>query len=129
MIIKSRPGSLSPFATGLSGRCPACGQGPLFSGLLSLHRSCSACGLDFAFADAGDGPAVFVILLAGFLVVALALIIEIVYQPPFLVHAALWGPLIVLVTLAPLRLVKGVLIALQYHHQAAEGRVDGGSDA
>ena len=30
----------------------------------------------------------------------------------------LWLPLILIVTLAPLRLIKGLLIALQYHHKA-----------
>jgi uncharacterized protein (DUF983 family) len=51
-----------------------------------------------------------------------ALITEMVYRPPYWVHAALWLPLI-LVTLAPLRAIKGLLIALQYHHKAAEGRL------
>jgi uncharacterized protein (DUF983 family) len=114
----------SPFVTGLSGRCPRCGRGRLFAGFLTLRTACEACGLDYAFADAGDGPAVFVILLAGLLVVAAALFVEIAYQPPFWVHAALWGPMILIVTLAPLRLLKGLLIALQYHHKAAEGRFD-----
>jgi len=57
-------------------------------------------------------------------VVALALIVEFAYQPPFWLHALLWGPLILVVTLAPLRMIKGLLIALQYHHKAAEGRLD-----
>ena len=115
----------SPFVTGLSGRCPRCGRGRLFAGFLTLRTACEQCGLDYAFADAGDGPAVFVILLAGLLVVAAALFVEIAYQPSFWVHAALWGPMILIVTLAPLRLLKGLLIALQYHHKAAEGRFDG----
>ena len=68
---------------------------------------CEACGLDYAFADAGDGPAVFVILFAGFIVVFAALIVESLYQPPFWLHALLWIPLILLVTLLPLRPVKG----------------------
>jgi uncharacterized protein (DUF983 family) len=114
----------SPFVTGLSGRCPQCGKGRLFTGFLTVRAGCEVCGLDYGFADAGDGPAVFVILLAGLLVVAAALFVEIVYQPPFWVHAALWGPMILIVTLAPLRLLKGLLIALQYHHKAAEGRFD-----
>ena len=46
------------------------------------------------------------------------------YQPPFWLHAVLWGPLILLVTLLPLRLLKGLLIVLQYHHNAAEGRFE-----
>jgi uncharacterized protein (DUF983 family) len=116
----------SPIVAGLTCRCPRCGKGPLFQGFLTLRPRCEACGLDFAFADAGDGPAVFVILFAGFVVVGLALIVEFLYQPPFWLHALLWGPLILLVTLGPLRPFKGVLIALQYHHDAAEGRLDRG---
>ena len=84
----------------------------------------SADGGWLAFADAGDGPAIFVILIAGFIVVGSALIVEVLYQPPFWLHAVLWGPLILLVTLMPLRIIKGLLIVLQYHHAAAEGRLE-----
>ena len=117
-----------PISRGLRGRCPACGQGKLFKGFLGLKPSCDKCGLDYRFADAGDGPAVFVILIGGAIVVFAALMTEVVYQPPYWLHAALWLPLILLVTLAPLRLLKGVLIALQYHHKAAEGRLARKSD-
>jgi len=109
---------------GLACRCPRCGKGKLLQGFLTLRPRCEACGLDFAFADAGDGPAVFIILIAGFIVVGAALVTEIVYQPPIWVHAVLWGPLILIVTLGPLRPLKGLMIALQYHHSAAEGRLE-----
>jgi uncharacterized protein (DUF983 family) len=115
---------LSPIRTGLACRCPRCGKGRLFQGFLGLRPRCEACGLDYAFADSGDGPAVFVILLAGFVVVAAALIVEVLYQPPFWLHALLWGPLIVATTLLPLRPMKGLMIAVQYHHKAAEGRTE-----
>jgi uncharacterized protein (DUF983 family) len=115
---------LSPFATGLACRCPRCGRGALFAGFLNLKPRCDACGLDYGFIDSGDGPAIFVILFAGFVVVGCALAVEVLYQPPYWLHAVLWIPLILLVTLAPLRAVKGLLIALQYHHKAAEGRLD-----
>jgi uncharacterized protein (DUF983 family) len=118
-----------PITRGLRGRCPRCGQGKLFQGFLGLRQSCDHCGLDYHFADAGDGPAVFVILIGGAIVVCAALFTEIVYQPPYWVHAALWLPLILIVTLLPLRPLKGVLIALQYHHKAAEGRLEHRSDA
>lgn len=108
---------------GLACKCPRCGQGKLFAGFLSLRPSCSACGLDYAFIDAGDGPAVFIILFAGFVVVFCALIVEVMYQPPFWVHAALWVPLVLLTTLAPLRSMKSLLIALQFYHKAQEGRL------
>jgi uncharacterized protein (DUF983 family) len=107
---------------GLRGRCPHCGEGRLFAGFLSLRPKCESCGLDYRFADSGDGPAVFVILGAGFVVVFAALLVEVLYRPPYWLHAALWLPLILLTTLAPLRAIKGLLIALQYHHKAEEGR-------
>jgi len=109
---------------GLRGRCPRCGEGPLFEGFIGLRGACGHCGLDYGFADAGDGPAVFVILIGGFIVVFAALVVEVVYAPPYWVHAALWIPLILLVTLGPLRLLKGLLIALQFHHKALEGRLE-----
>jgi uncharacterized protein (DUF983 family) len=113
-----------PIGRGLRGRCPRCGEGRLFQGFLALRPACEKCGLDYSFADAGDGPAIFVILFGGFIVVFAALITEVVYQPPYWMHAALWLPLILIVTLAPLRVIKGLLIALQYHHKAAEGRLE-----
>ena len=118
-----------PIGRGLRGRCPRCGEGRLFRGFLSLRSACEHCGLDYGFADAGDGPAVFVILIGGFIVVFAALMTEVAYQPPYWVHAALWLPLILIVTLAPLRLIKGLLIALQYHHKAAEGRLERRGDS
>jgi uncharacterized protein (DUF983 family) len=108
---------------GLACKCPRCGEGKLFEGFISLRPSCSNCGLDYAFIDAGDGPAVFIILIAGFIVVFCALIVEVAYQPPFWLHAVLWVPLVLLTTLAPLRSMKSLLIALQFHHKAQEGRL------
>ena len=122
-------GTVTPYVAGLTARCPRCGKGKLFDGFLAVRPRCSACGLDYSFADAGDGPAVFVMFIAGFIVVGAALVVEIKYAPPLWVHALLWIPLILLVTLAPLRLIKGLLIALQYHHDAAEGRLDRGDHA
>jgi len=113
-----------PIGRGLRGRCPRCGEGRLFQGFLSLRSACDRCGLSYNFADSGDGPAVFVILIGGGIVVFAALMTEVIYQPPYWVHAVLWVPLILIVTLAPLRLIKGLLIALQYHHKAAEGRLE-----
>jgi uncharacterized protein (DUF983 family) len=110
---------------GLSCACPRCGKGGLFQGFLTLRPRCEHCGLDYAFADSGDGPAVFVMFFAGAVVVGAALITEILFHPPYWVHAALWLPLILVVTLGPLRPMKGLMIALQYHHQAAESRFGG----
>jgi uncharacterized protein (DUF983 family) len=115
--------SVSPYLAGVACRCPRCGKGKLFQGFLTLRPNCESCGLDFGFADTGDGASVFVILISGFLVVAAMLIVEVTYQPPFWVHAVLWVPAILILTIGPLRPMKATLIALQYHHAAAEGRL------
>jgi uncharacterized protein (DUF983 family) len=117
------PSLASTLAAGLAGRCPACGRGKLFSGYLTLAPRCNACGLDYSFAEAGDGPAVFVILITGFIVVGAALFVEMAYAPPYWLHALIWGPLAILLPLLLLRSFKGVLIALQYKHKAEEGRL------
>jgi uncharacterized protein (DUF983 family) len=115
-----------PVLRGLAGRCPRCGKGRLFAGFLALAPRCEACGLDYSFVDSADGPAFFVMFFSGFVVAGAALAVEVLYAPPYWVHALLWTPLILLTTLAPLRPVKGLLIGLQYHHKAAEGRLAGG---
>ena len=108
---------------GIACKCPRCGKGSIYKGFLTLRPACESCDLDFAFMDSGDGPAIFMIMIAGAIVVGAALIVEIKYQPPFWLHAALWLPLILATTLLPLRSMKSLLIALQYHHKAAPGRL------
>jgi uncharacterized protein (DUF983 family) len=115
--------NVSPYLAGLACRCPRCGKGKLYAGFLTLAPACSACGLDYSFMDSGDGPAIFVIMIAGAIVVTAALVTEVKYQPPFWLHAVLWLPLTLAVTLWPLRAIKSLLIALQFHHKAAEGRL------
>ena len=97
-------------------RCPRCGEGRLFTGLLSVRPSCPACGLDLSAQDAGDGPAVFVILFLGLIVVGLAAVVEIKFAPPLWLHMVLWTPLILGGAILMLRPLKAGLIALQYKH-------------
>jgi len=106
----------------LFGRCPRCGKGKLFDGYLSVAKGCSHCDLDNAMFDAGDGPAVFVILIVGAVVCAGALYVEFTYSPPYWVHAVLWVPTISILTFVLLRLAKSLLLVLQYKHRAGEGR-------
>jgi uncharacterized protein (DUF983 family) len=108
---------------GITCKCPRCGEGKLYAGFLDLRPGCTHCDLDYAFIDSGDGPAIFIIMLAGAIVVGCALVVEVKYQPPFWLHAALWLPLILATTLLPLRSMKSLLIALQFHHKASEGRL------
>jgi uncharacterized protein (DUF983 family) len=119
--LTDKPNSVS---AGLRGRCPACGDGRLFSGFLTITDQCAACGADFSAEDAGDGPAVFIMFAVGFIVIPLVLVVEVAYTPPMWVHIALWFPLCGLLIAALLRPFKGVLFALQYQTKAAEARLD-----
>jgi len=121
MAPDERP-EISPFRTGLACACPRCGKGKLFSGLLDVAEKCDACDLDYAGHDAGDGPAVFVILILGFAIVGLALWVEFTFLPPVWVHVVLWFPLITLASIGLLRIFKATLIAVQFRHQAGEGQ-------
>ena len=115
----------SPFLAGLAGRCPNCGEGPLFEGFLKVAPRCEACGFDLAKADTGDGPAVFVIMIVGFIVAFSALITEIVAHPPIWLHLVLWLPLTLILCLALLRPLKGLMLAAQFANRASEaGRDD-----
>lgn len=114
----------SSLKVGLRNCCPRCGEGKLFRGFLTIPPKCEHCGLDYAFADAGDGPAVFIMMIAGFVIVGLALWVEFTYQPPYWVHAVLWLPLTLILTIGLLRPLKGWLVGQQYKHRAREGRLE-----
>ena len=111
---------LSPVGTGLASKCPRCGRGKLFQGFLTVSPQCLVCELDLSAHDSGDGPAVFIILILGFVVVGLALWLEMALAPPLWVHALLWPPLILAGALAMLRPLKGIMIALQYCHRSED---------
>jgi uncharacterized protein (DUF983 family) len=114
-----------PLLAGLRGRCPNCGQGRLFAGFLKVSPTCGVCGFDLRKADSGDGPAVFVILIAGFLMAFAALFTEVAYHPPIWVHLVVFLPLTLVVCLALLQPAKGVLLAAQFMNRASEaGRDD-----
>jgi uncharacterized protein (DUF983 family) len=107
---------VSPIRAALACRCPRCGRGRLFAGLLNVRSACEVCGLDLSSQDAGDGPAVFVILFLGLIVVALAALVEVKFSPPIWIHLVLWTPFITFGAILMLRPLKAGLIALQYRH-------------
>lgn len=113
----------SPVQAGMMGRCPKCGDGALFDGLLALRKACPSCGMDFAFIDTGDGPAVFAIFILGFVVLGGALWVEFTFEPALWVHVALWGLVTPLLAIGVLRFLKGVLTGLQYANKAEEHRL------
>jgi len=116
---------LPPTQTGMRNRCPRCGEGRLFKGFLSLEDHCQNCGLDYNFSDSGDGPAVFIIMIVGFIVVGLALVVEFTFHPPYWLQMVIWVPVVLGLSIGLLRPLKGLMIAQQYRHRAQEGRVEG----
>jgi len=108
----------SPLNVALRGACPRCGRGKLFGGVLNVVERCSECGLDLRGNDAGDGPAVFVILGLGAIVMILVFWVEFRFEPPWWVHVLIWGPLTVGLAVWMLRVLKAWLIAQQYTHRS-----------
>ena len=108
---------------GLFGKCPQCGEGKLFKGFLDVDEHCSECELDYSFANAGDGPAVFVMLIVGAIVVAAAFWVEFTFHPPLWVHGIIWLPVILGLSLGLLRPLKALLIGLQFKNKAEPGRL------
>ena len=115
---------VNPFLAGARGRCPNCGQGPLFTGFLTVVQRCDSCGLDLAKADSGDGPAVFLIMVVGFIVVFAALFTEIAFHPSLWIHLLLWPILAVGLCFVLLRPAKGLMLAAQVRNRAAQHRRD-----
>lgn len=114
---------VSALKTGLSGQCPRCGQGPLFRAVLNLRETCEVCGLSYRFIDTGDGPAVFGIFILGFFGLGGVLIATLKYDVPQWIALPAAIVILPIAALGLLRLLKGLLIALQYKYRAEEGRI------
>jgi uncharacterized protein (DUF983 family) len=115
---------VSPLSAGLGGKCPRCGQGALFKSFIGLKERCEICGLDYSKADAGDGPAVFIMFIVGFVAVAVAFVARFVWYAPILTAFLISGGVAIALSLALLRPFKATLVALQYKHKAEEGRLE-----
>ncbi|RDC60427.1 Cytochrome-c oxidase [Alteripontixanthobacter maritimus] len=92
----------------------------MFDGIVQFADKCRACGLDYTRFNVGDGPAAFLTLIIGAVLVGLALWLEVAMAPPFWVHMLLWIPLTVLAVLAGLRIAKAALLIAEYRNKAGE---------
>ena len=52
-----------------------------------------------------------------------AVALELAFSPPFWLHILLWLPLTSAAVVLSLRVTKGLMLALEYRHKAAEGRI------
>jgi uncharacterized protein (DUF983 family) len=113
----------SPVQVGITGCCPRCGKASIFHRLIVFVPRCPVCGLDMGQFNVGDGAASFLILIVGAIVTGLAMWLELSRSPPWYVHVLLWLPLTLVLSLAFMRVVKGLLLALEFRHSAREGRL------
>lgn len=114
---------IDPIQAGLSGSCPRCGQGKAFDGIITLKDRCAACDLNISKFEVGDGAAIFVIMIANFLVMGMALWVEFTFEPPLWLHAIIWLPVITAICVLCIRVFKGMLLAQQYRKDASQAQI------
>lgn len=113
----ANPVRVDAIRAGLRSRCPNCGTGRLFTGFLKVVPTCPVCGFDLSSIETGDGPATFIMQIAGFLVGFSALYVEIAFSPPMWLHFLIWIPLVAGLSLGLMRPGKGLMMALQMRNQ------------
>jgi uncharacterized protein (DUF983 family) len=118
---EGRPGIMQ---VALSGLCPQCGAKTLFAGPAKFAERCSSCGLNYSSFNVGDGPAALLTLVIGALVIVLAVLVDVAFNPPFWVQALIWVPFTVALTVISLRAAKGALLAAEYRNKAGEAGMD-----
>jgi uncharacterized protein (DUF983 family) len=110
--------SLEPFENpivlwrGIRGACPCCGKGRLFKSYLTQIDRCHVCHESFSDIRADDGPAWFVMLLTGAIVVPTTLSLSLHDVLPDWAALVLLLVLGIVVTLLLLPPVKGLFIAI-----------------
>lgn len=122
-------GSVSPFMAAVKCVCPTCGIGKLFTGgLLVPGDECTHCGEDFTKIDSGDGPAIFVMFILGFGLTIIAVIIHLLFEPPIWVHGVIWTVGTIGGTIYLVRVMKALMIALQFKYKAEEAKLEDDSN-
>lgn len=111
------------------GLCPQCGMPTLFASPVGFAPACRSCELDYRQFNVGDGPAAFLTMIVGALVLILALVVEFSLRPPLWVHILLWPVLTIGCVVGALRVAKGMLLTLEYRTKAREGALVSGEPA
>jgi uncharacterized protein (DUF983 family) len=104
----------------LTCRCPRCGQGKLFAGVIRIAQRCSVCGLDLSRVDTGDGFVVPILMVLGAIIVGSAMWVDFTYTPPLWVHAVVWPPVTIGLAVVMTRYLKSFLAVQQYHTRKSE---------
>jgi uncharacterized protein (DUF983 family) len=95
----------------------------MFAGIIAFTPKCKICGLKFTSYNVGDGPAAFLILIVGTLMVAGAAILQVTISPAWWVHLIIWLPLTLILTLSMLRVAKAMLLIIEHRKNAHEDEI------
>lgn len=113
----------TPVQVALHGLCPRCGAKTLYAGITNFADRCPVCALDISAFNVGDGPAAFLTLIIGTIVMIGAVTLTLTIAPPIWVHLLIWTPLTAIGIIGALRVSKGALISLEYRNAAREGQI------
>lgn len=108
------------FLAAARGKCPVCGKGKLYKSYLKIADSCDQCGTNFRAATTGDGPVVFVILIAGFIACAGLFYSFIALDWPVIRLLIVWPTVAVIVSLILMPVLKGLMVASQLRHKVRD---------
>ncbi len=106
------PAMSTAMLRGLRGRCPCCGTPGLFRGWLRVSDTCRNCDAPLGEVRADDAPPYFTIFAVAHVIVPGMLWLEKAHAPDLWIHAAIWVPLTLAMSLALMRPVKGATIGL-----------------
>jgi len=106
-----RRDTMNAILRGARQSCPACGQARLYTGFLKVQDACPSCGEELHHQRADDAPPYFTMFIVGHVVIAgvMALI-----EQPTWVHAVVWPPVVIAMSLWLLPRIKGALIGVQW---------------
>lgn len=95
-------------------RCPACGEGHLFTGFLKTHPACESCGERLDHHRADDLPAYLNILVTGHVVVGAAMVGMDMTSLPLWGVTGLAGAAALGMSALTMRPLKGMVVAAQW---------------
>ena len=104
---------------GLIVRCPRCGKGKLFRGVLAMHDRCPVCQLDFEREEGFYTGAMAINLIVSELIVAayiipVAVVSGLNPQVPFIPILIISSPLPILLPLLLFRPARGLWLSMNY---------------
>jgi len=97
---------------GLLGRCPRCGNAPIFIGYLKVRPVCTSCAVPLGDVPADDAPPYIAMVVVLQVLAIFVVLFYKGYYAPGLVTSGILLVLLALICMAALRLAKGAVIGI-----------------